>query len=302
MKRTILLILSTLLITTGCTKNSFSENEDDTQNMNKVIVEYLNVIENSQQDGIQLPFKFSKKDLVVPSEGGTTTITTNAEFKSRIDILPVMSSSGQPVNQDKYQFHEFKLYIDGVDQHLCTSNQAVSVTLESYPLFNDNCSGVRVPTGKQRKVRYADDSFGFIPDSSWSAAYPIAGIGYTTNAKNMATAPLLISGITGPWFEVNTNVLEAYTRIEVGPSTGYGSTLEERTRYTKLGEVQERFLNGSTTYIYLTRLNEIPNTHFTIKIAPNQTGQPRSFTLGFPYIAPWDGSIQYELYKVTQEQ
>lgn len=112
---------------------------------------------------------------------------------------------------------------------------------------------------------------------------------------------MLITGITGPWFKVTTDALEPYTKVDIPMDyfKGSGETLKDRTKYTDRGLIQECFEHVGTTYIYLTKITQVKETYFTIELSPNTTGQPRSFTLGFPYSQ--FGSIQHEWFTVTQQ-
>lgn len=306
MKKQYLWALPALALLAGCSKNDNTTEAKETRSTNKVIVEYLDAEYpvGNEIIGGGVEYVFSENGEFTTA-GGQKTITTNLSFKGRITMGGVrFDSEDKIILNTKDQMNEFKLYMDGVDQMICTSEQSESVKVEEYPLFNDGLSEVRVPNNRvQRKVLYDDGTYGYIPDSISVSAYPVAGRGCVGLEKDMETAPVLIAGITGPWFKVTTNALDPYTKKEVPLNyfEGDGSKPEDRIRYTNRGLIKERFMNVGTTYIYLTEANQYTETQFTVEVSPNNTGRSRSFMLGFPYINNLDGSVQYEFYTVTQQ-
>lgn len=305
MKKQYLWTVPVLALLAGCAKSN-DPTEEPTRSTNKVIAEYLDAEYPAGNEiiGGAIEYVFSETGNFTAA-GGKKTITTNLSFEGRtFQGGTRFDSEGKVILKTKDQMNEFKLYIDDVDQLICTAEQSAAVTVEEYPLLNDGCSAVRVPNnGVQRKVRYEDGTYGHIPDSISVPAYPISGGGCIGIEKYLETAPTLIAGITGPWFKVTSNVLDAYTRKEVSFDyfEGDGSKPEHRIRYTNRGLIQERFMNIGTTYIYLTEANNYPDAQFTVEVSPNTTGQPRSFTLGFPYQNVIDGQCYYKMYKVTQQ-
>lgn len=288
MKKQYLWAVPALALLAGCTKNDNPTEMDGTRSTAKVIAEYLDAEypEVNEIIGGEVEYVFSEEG-VFTAAGGSRTVTTNLSFKGR--TFPGgtrFDSEGKVILKTKNQMNEFKLYIDGVDQMICTADQSDAVKVEEYPLFRDGVSEVRVPNnGVQRKVRYDDGTYGYIPDSVSVSAYPIAGAGYTGVQKYMETAPVLIAGITGPWFKVTSNALNAYTKKEVPFDyfEGDGSKPEHRIRYTNRGLIQERFMNVGTTYIYLTEENQSMDTQFTVEVSPNTTGPPPDFYAGVSF-------------------
>ena len=204
MKKQYLWAVPALVLLAGCAKSDDTQDQE-TKTTNKVIVEYLEDDETS--DNYCKPIHqrfFSEDNLVFPAAGGKKTIQTNIPFKER-----VLDRNDGVIKYD------FKLFIDDVDQKICTADQSDVVTVDGYPLIG-HTSCVRVPSGDQRKVRYSDGTFGYIPDSILTTAYPVAGIGYESYMKySVELPPMLITGITGPWFKVTTDALEPYTKKEV---------------------------------------------------------------------------------------
>ena len=304
----LLLALKVLLILTGCAKNEAEIEWTDTRATDKTIVEYLEVEPVSEVvhllDGQSIAYEFSE-DGDFTAAGGVKTIMTNMSFVGRISLGgSKFDSENKIILPTKSQMYEFKLYVDDVDQMICTDEQSSSVEVKAYPMFNDMFSQVRVPrNGYRCKVLYDDDTYGYIPDSVSVAAYPIAGRGVVGIEEYMDISPVLIAEITGPWFKVTSNVLDGYTFKDIPADyfEGNGEQLEDRIRYTDRELVQEAFLNVNTTYFYQTKANSDQNIQFTVEVAPNTTGKSRSFTLGFPYQNHINGSCQYKLFKVIQQ-
>lgn len=135
-------------------------------------------------------------------------------------------------------------------------------------------------------------------------AYAIEGTGCIGVADFMQASPYLVTSIKAPWFTISTNALEPYTRIDLPFDYFAGKpSLEERIEYTHFGDVQQAFLNANTSYLYLKSLasDNVPETSFTIEVAPNTTGKSRSFTLGFPVLNSFNGLINHIPFTVTQE-
>lgn len=300
MKKLYLWTIPALALLAGCAKSDDNQDQQ-TKTTDKVIVEYLGVEDLPDDFPIgALPRVherfFSEENVIFPAAGGQLTIQTNESFRPYISWASKILSPEIAVN----------LYIGDVDQNILTPEQSTEVTVDGYPLIKDGNSCVRVPNGDlQCKVRYSDGTFGYIPDSTLVTAYPVAGNGYEGYARHMDESdliPMLITGITGLWFNVTTDALEPYTKIEIPVDyfPNNAKTLEDRTKYTNRGLIQERFYDVRTTYIYPTCLPlPEPGAKFTVEVLPNTTGQPRSFTLGFPY--NWFGGWHRELFTVTQQ-